>query len=42
MRYFKDEGIASAITPIKILLHITAYGRYGGAETSNPELRTYF
>ncbi len=41
-RYFEDGSIESAIPPLKILLHIMAYGSYEGKEISNPELRKYF
>lgn len=42
IRYFEDGSIASAIPPLKILLHIMAYGNYEGKDISNPELRHYF
>jgi len=42
LRYFEDGSIASAIPPLKILLHIMAYGNYEGKEMSDPELRAYF
>ncbi|NOR28173.1 MAG: hypothetical protein GQ540_06565, partial [Lutibacter sp.] len=41
-RYFEDGSIESAIPPLKILLHIMAYGNFEGKEISNPELRKYF
>jgi len=40
--YFADGSIDSAIPPLKILLHIMAYGEYEGKDISNPELRKYF
>ncbi len=42
LRYFEDGSIESAIPPLKILLHIMAYGTYEGKEISHPELRKYF
>ena len=42
LRYFEDNSISAAIPPLKILLHIMAYGNYKGKEISNPELRNYF
>ena len=42
VRYFEDGSIESAIPPLKILLHIMAYGNYEGKDISNPELRQYF
>ncbi|HSD08424.1 hypothetical protein [Flavobacterium sp.] len=40
--YFEDGSIEAAIPPLKILLHIMAYGNYEGKEMSDPELRSYF
>ena len=40
--YFEDGSIEAAIPPLKILLHIMAYGHYDGKEISDPELRAYF
>jgi len=40
--YFEDGSIEAAIPPLKILLHIMAYGIYEGKEMSDPELRSYF
>jgi hypothetical protein len=40
--YFEDGSIESAIPPLKILLHIMAYGTYEGKEISDPELRKQF
>ncbi len=42
LEYFADGSVESAIPPLKILLHIMAYGHYEGKEISDPELRTYF
>ena len=42
LRYFEDGSIDAAIPPLKILLHIMAYGHYEGKEISDPALRTYF
>ena len=40
--YFEDGSIDAAIPPLKILLHIMAFGHYEDKEISNPELRKYF
>ncbi len=42
LRYFEDGSISAAIPPLKILLHIMAYGNYEGKSISDPELRQYF
>ncbi|WP_439182067.1 hypothetical protein [Carboxylicivirga taeanensis] len=42
LRYFEDGSVEGAIPPLKILLHIMAYGQYEGKEISDPELRKYF
>ncbi len=42
LSYFEDGSIESAIPPLKILLHMMAYGHYEGKEMSDPELRSYF
>ncbi len=42
LAYFEDGSIEAAIPPLKILLHIMAYGNYEGKEISHPELRKYF
>ena len=39
LRYFEDGSIDSAIPPLKILLHIMAYGTYEGMEISDTKLR---
>ncbi|MCU4155121.1 hypothetical protein J1N10_03985 [Carboxylicivirga sp. A043] len=41
-RYFEEGSIDGAIPPLKILLHIMAYGEYEGKDISHPELRQYF
>ncbi|HEY6144034.1 MAG TPA: hypothetical protein VIV55_11525 [Flavobacterium sp.] len=42
LSYFEDGSVESAIPPLKILLHMMAYGNYEGKEMSDPELRGYF
>ena len=42
LRYFKEGSNVAAIPPLKILLHIMAYGNYEGKDLSSPELRKYF
>ncbi|WP_299553722.1 hypothetical protein [Seonamhaeicola sp.] len=42
INYFKDGSVEAAIPPLKILLHIMAYGAYEGKDISDPELRKYF
>ena len=42
LRYFEDGSIEAAIPPLKILLHIMAYGHYEDKNMSDPELRGYF
>ncbi|TAJ14539.1 hypothetical protein DMA11_05040 [Marinilabiliaceae bacterium JC017] len=42
LRYFEDGSVEAAIPPLKILLHVMAYGHYEGKEISDPELRRYF
>ncbi len=42
LSYFEDGSIEAAIPPLKILLHVMAYGQYEGKKISNPELRKYF
>ncbi len=41
-RYFEEGSVEGAIPPLKILLHIMAYGQFEGKEISDPELRKYF
>lgn len=40
--YFEDGSVDAAIPPLKVLLHIMAYGQYEGKEISDPELRKMF
>tara|TARA_B100000809_G_scaffold266851_1_gene332196 strand:+ start:5759 stop:9238 length:3480 start_codon:yes stop_codon:yes gene_type:complete len=42
LRYFEDGSAEAAIPPLKILLHMMAYGNYEGKEISDPELRKFF
>ncbi|WP_203256027.1 hypothetical protein [Hyunsoonleella ulvae] len=42
LNYFEDGSVEAAIPPLKILLHIMAYGNYEGKDISDPELRKYF
>ncbi len=42
LRYFEEGSVDAAIPPLKILLHIMAYGNYEGKELSDPELRSQF
>lgn len=42
LKYFEDGSVEAAIPPLKILLHIMAYGNYKGKAISEPELRHYF
>ena len=42
MQYFEDGSVEAAIPPLKILLHIMAYGHYEGKEINDPELRKAF
>ncbi|WP_439128196.1 hypothetical protein [Polaribacter sp.] len=42
LNYFEDGSIEAAIPPLKILLHIMAYGNYEGKDISDAELRKYF
>lgn len=42
LRYFEEGSVEAAIPPLKILLHIMAYGNYNGKELNNPELRREF
>ncbi len=42
LAYFEDKSVEAAIPPLKILLHVMAYGNYEGREISDPELRKYF
>jgi phosphoenolpyruvate carboxykinase (diphosphate) len=42
IRYFDDGSAEAAIPPLKILLHIMAYGSYNGKDLNDPELRKEF
>ncbi len=42
MNYFEDGGVDQAIPPLKVLLHMMAYGNYEGKDLSDPELRKLF
>ena len=42
LRYFAEGSDKAAIPPLKILLHIMAYGNYEGKDLSDPELRKKF
>ncbi|PZX13559.1 hypothetical protein LX69_02592 [Breznakibacter xylanolyticus] len=42
LNYFADGSIEAAIPPLKVLLHIMAYGHYEGKEISDPSLRAMF
>ncbi|GGD21714.1 hypothetical protein [Hyunsoonleella pacifica] len=42
LNYFEDGSVGAAIPPLKILLHIMAYGNYEGKGISDPELRKFF
>ncbi|QQS52532.1 MAG: hypothetical protein IPM71_07300 [Bacteroidota bacterium] len=42
LSYFEDGSVEAAIPPLKILLHVMAYGQYEGKDISHPELRKMF
>lgn len=42
LQYFKEGSVEAAIPPLKILLHIMAYGNYQGKDLNDPELRIEF
>ena len=42
LQYFAEESVDSAIPPLKILLHIMAFGNYEGQDLSHPNLRIQF
>ena len=42
LSYFEDRSIEAAIPPLKIILHMMAYGNYEGKEMSDPDLRSLF
>ncbi len=40
--FFEDGSVEAAIPPLKVLLHVMAYGHYEGRDISDPELRKMF
>lgn len=42
LRYFEDGSVEAAIPPLKVLLHIMAYGEFEGKNIDDPELRRLF
>ncbi|WP_167618062.1 hypothetical protein [Maribellus sediminis] len=40
--YFEDGSVESAIPPLKVLLHVMAYGHYEGKDINDPKLRKLF
>lgn len=42
LQYFEEGSVESAIPPLKVLLHIMAYGHYENKTIDNPELRSLF
>ncbi len=42
LQYFGEGSVEAAIPPVKVLLHIMAYGQYEGKTIDNPELRKLF
>ena len=42
LQYFEEGSVDSAIHPLKILLHIMAFGNYEGKDLSHPDLRKQF
>ena len=42
MRYFEEGSVEAAIPPLKVLLHIMAFGNFEGMDLSEPELRNLF
>ena len=42
LNYFEDGSIEAAIPPLKVVLHIMAYGNYEGKDISDLELRKLF
>jgi hypothetical protein len=42
LSYFEDGSVEAAIPPLKVLLHIMAYGHYEGKDISDPSLRCMF
>ena len=42
LQYFEEGSAEAAIPPLKILLHMMAYGHYEGKDISDPQLRKEF
>ncbi len=42
LQYFEEGSVDAAIPPLRVLLHIMAYGHYEGKTIDNPELRKLF
>lgn len=42
LNYFKDGTIADAIPPLRIVLHVMAYGHFNGKSILDPEIRKHF
>jgi hypothetical protein len=42
LSYFEDGSVEAAIPPLKVLLHMMAYGHYEGKNISDPSLRHLF
>ena len=42
LQYFQEGSVEAAIPPLKILLHIMAYGHFEGKEINHPDLRREF
>lgn len=42
LNYFADNSVEGAIPPVKVLLHVMAYGHYNGKDLNDPELREMF
>lgn len=42
LRYFEEGSVEAAIPPLKVLLHIMAYGHYEGKGIEDAELRSMF
>ena len=42
LQYFEQGSVDAAIPPLKILLHIMAYGSYNGKDLNDPDLRKEF
>ncbi len=40
--YFEDGSVEAAIPPLKVLLHVMAYGNYEGKDINDQELRKMF